>query len=159
MNDIDNVSNTLQNNLTQILSSLVMLISVMGMMFYVSWRMTLIAISVLPACLVVTFVISRYSRRYFRRQWDHMGELNGHIEEMYTGHNIVKVFGHEQNAIAEFDEINDELYRVSRKAQFISGTAAASTFSKQPFATAASIAPPYAGPSSTAGHRSRNTST
>ena len=51
-----------------------------------------------------------------------MGELNGHIEEMYTGHNIVKVFGHEQNAIAEFDEINDELYRVSRKAQFISGT-------------------------------------
>ena len=122
MNDIDNVSNTLQNNLTQILSSLVMLISVMGMMFYVSWRMTLIAISVLPACLVVTFVISRYSRRYFRRQWDHMGELNGHIEEMYTGHNIVKVFGHEQNAIAEFDEINDELYRVSRKAQFISGT-------------------------------------
>lgn len=67
MNDIDNVSNTLQNNLTQILSSLVMLISVMGMMFYVSWRMTLIAISVLPACLVVTFVISRYSRRYFRR--------------------------------------------------------------------------------------------
>ena len=67
-------------------------------------------------------MISRYSRRYFRRQWDHMGELNGHIEEMYTGHNIVKVFGHEQNAIAEFDEINDELYRVSRKAQFISGT-------------------------------------
>ena len=122
MNDIDNVSNTLQNNLTHILSSLVMLISVMGMMFYVSWRMTLIAISVLPACLVVTFVISRYSRRYFRRQWDHMGELNGHIEEMYTGHNIVKVFGHEQNAIEEFDEINDELYRVSRKAQFISGT-------------------------------------
>lgn len=92
MNDIDNVSNTLQNNLTQILSSLVMLISVMGMMFYVSWRMTLIAISVLPACLVVTFVISRYSRRYFRRQWDHMGELNGHIEEMYT------VYGFAQEA-------------------------------------------------------------
>lgn len=122
MNDIDNVSNTLQNNLTQILSSTVMLFSVLGMMFYVSWRMTLIAISVLPACLIITFVVSRHSRRYFRRQWDHMGELNGHIEEMYTGHNIVKVFGHEQNAIDEFDDINDELYRVSRKAQFISGT-------------------------------------
>ncbi|HIT53967.1 MAG TPA: ABC transporter ATP-binding protein [Candidatus Fimivicinus intestinavium] len=122
MNDIDNVSNTLQNNLTQILTSTVMLVSVLGMMFYVSWRMTLIAVSVLPACLIVTLLISRRSRRYFRRQWDHMGELNGHIEEMYTGHNIVKVFGHEKNAIEEFDDINDELYLVSRRAQFISGT-------------------------------------
>lgn len=121
MNDIDNVSNTLQNNLTQVITSVITFISVLAMMIYVSPVMTLIAVSVLPACLIVTLVISRRSKRYFRQQWDRMGQLNGHIEEMYTGHKIVKVFGHEQKAINEFDDINEELYTVSRKAQFISG--------------------------------------
>lgn len=121
MNDIDNISNTLQNNLTQTITSVITFFSVLAMMIYVSPTMTLIAVSVLPACLVVALLVSRRSKRYFRQQWDRMGQLNGHIEEMYTGHKIVKVFGHEQKAINEFDDINEELYTVSRKAQFISG--------------------------------------
>lgn len=121
-NDIDNISNTLQNNFTQIVTSSVTLIGVLAMMFYVSWEMTLITLSVIPACLIVALFIAKRSRKYFRAQWDRTGELNGHIEEMYNGHNIVKVFGHEKEAIEEFNEINEELYTSSRKAQFISGT-------------------------------------
>lgn len=122
MNDIDNISNTLQNNFTQIITSTATLLGVLAMMIYVSWKMTLITLSVIPACLIVALFIAKRSRRYFRAQWDHTGELNGHIEEMYNGHNIVKVFGHEKEAIDEFNEINEELYTSSRKAQFISGT-------------------------------------
>ena len=121
-NDIDNISNTLQNNFTQIVTSSVTLIGVLAMMIYVSWEMTLITLSVIPACLIVALFIAKRSRKYFRAQWDRTGELNGHIEEMYNGHNIVKVFGHEKEAIEEFNEINEELYTSSRKAQFISGT-------------------------------------
>ncbi len=121
-NDIDNISNTLQNNFTQIVTSSATLIGVLAMMIYVSWEMTLITLSVIPACLIVALFIAKRSRKYFRAQWDRTGELNGHIEEMYNGHNIVKVFGHEKEAIEEFNEINEELYTSSRKAQFISGT-------------------------------------
>ena len=122
MNDIDNISNTLQNNFTQIITSTATLIGVLAMMIYVSWEMTLITLSVIPACLIVALFVAKRSRKYFRAQWDRTGELNGHIEEMYNGHNIVKVFGHEKEAIDEFNEINEELYTSSRKAQFISGT-------------------------------------
>ena len=122
MNDIDNISNTLQNNFTQIITSTATLIGVLAMMVYVSWEMTLITLSVIPACLIVALFVAKRSRKYFRAQWDRTGELNGHIEEMYNGHNIVKVFGHEKEAIDEFNEINEELYTSSRKAQFISGT-------------------------------------
>lgn len=122
MNDIDNISNTLQNNFTQIITSSATLIGVLAMMIYVSWEMTLITLSVIPACLIVALFVAKRSRKYFRAQWDRTGELNGHIEEMYNGHNIVKVFGHEKEAIDEFNEINEELYTSSRKAQFISGT-------------------------------------
>lgn len=122
MNDIDNISNTLQNNFTQIITSTATLIGVLAMMIYVSWKMTLITLSVIPACLIVALFVAKHSRKYFRAQWDRTGELNGHIEEMYNGHNIVKVFGHEKEAIEEFNEINEELYTASRKAQFISGT-------------------------------------
>lgn len=121
-NDMDNISNTLQNNLVQLLTSVSTLIGVFCMMLYVSTRMTLVSVSVIPLCMVVTFVIARRSERYFRRQWDTLGELNGHIEEMYTGHKIVKAFDREDTAVEEFDEINDELFEVSRKAQFMSGT-------------------------------------
>ena len=123
MNDIDNISNTLQNNFTQIITSTATLIGVLAMMIYVSWEMTLITLSVIPACLIVALFVAKRSRKYFRAQWDRTGELNGHIEEMYNGHNIVKVFGHEKEAIDEFNEINEELYTSSRKAQFISGVA------------------------------------
>lgn len=121
MNDIDNISNTLQNNLVQIITSAVSFIGMLGLMFYVSWQLTLITLSVLPPSLLIISRIAKRSKRYFRRQWDETGELNGHIEEMYTGHNLIKVFDHEKQAIEEFDDINVELTKVSYKAQFISG--------------------------------------
>ena len=121
MNDIDNISNTLQNNLVQIIPSAVSFIGMLGLMFYVSWQLTLITLSVLPPSLLIISRIAKRSKRYFRRQWDETGELNGHVEEMYTGHNLIKVFDHEKQAIEEFDDINVELTKVSYKAQFISG--------------------------------------
>lgn len=121
MNDIDNISNTLQNNLVQIITSAVSFIGMLGLMFYVSWQLTLITLSVLPPSLLIISRIAKRSKRYFRRQWDETGELNGHVEEMYTGHNLIKVFDHEKQAIEEFDDINVELTKVSYKAQFISG--------------------------------------
>lgn len=84
MNDIDNISNTLQNNLIQIITSAVSFIGMLALMFYVSWQLTLITLSVLPPSLLVISIISKRSKRYFRRQWDETGNINGHIEEMYT---------------------------------------------------------------------------
>ena len=121
MNDIDNISNTVQHNLVQILSSVVSFAGMLTLMFVVSTRMTGATLGILPPSLLVVWLISRRSRLYFRQQWSRMGELNGHIEEMYTGHQLVKVFNHEQKAMAEFDEINRELARVAHRAQFISG--------------------------------------
>ena len=93
MNDIDNISNTLQNNLIQIITSAVSFIGMLALMFYVSWQLTLITLSVLPPSLLVISIISKRSKRYFRRQWDETGNINGHIEEMYTGHTLIKVGG------------------------------------------------------------------
>ena len=121
MNDIDNISNTLQNNLIQIITSAVSFIGMLALMFYVSWQLTLITLSVLPPSLLVISIISKHSKRYFRRQWDETGNINGHIEEMYTGHTLIKVFDHEEQAIDEFDDINVSLAKAGYKAQFISG--------------------------------------
>ena len=121
MNDIDNISNTLQNNLIQIITSAVSFIGMLALMFYVSWQLTLITLSVLPPSLLVISIISKRSKRYFRRQWDETGNINGHIEEKYTGHTLIKVFDHEEQAIDEFDDINVSLAKAGYKAQFISG--------------------------------------
>ncbi len=121
VNDIDNISNAFQHIVTQFVSTAVMTVGVFCIMLSISPRMTLITLSVLPPGLLIVYAISRRSKRFFREQWDRTGELNGHIEEMYTGHNLVKVFGREQYAVEEFDDINDQLALVSRKAQFISG--------------------------------------
>ena len=121
MNDIDNISNTLQNNLIQIITSAVSFLGMLALMFYVSWQLTLITLSVLPPSLLVISLISKHSKRYFRRQWDETGNINGHIEEMYTGHTLIKVFDHEKQAIDEFDDINVSLAKAGYKAQFISG--------------------------------------
>ena len=121
MNDIDNISNTLQNNMVQIITSAVSFLGMLGLMFYVSWQLTLLTLAVLPPSLILVAFIAKKSRRYFRRQWNETGELNGHVEEMYTGHNLVKVFDYEDKSIEEFDDINTELAKVGYKAQFISG--------------------------------------
>ena len=120
-NDIDNIQNTFQNNLIQVITSVVSVVGVFAIMLYISPIMTLISVIVLPFGLLLALVLLRVSRRYFRENWRTMGDLNGHIEEMYTGHKIVKVFGHTRRSVAEFTEINNELCDVGRKAQFYSG--------------------------------------
>lgn len=120
-NDIDNIQNTFQNNLIQILTSVISVVGVFGIMLYISPRMTLISLIVLPFGLIIALFVLKASRKYFRENWKTMGELNGHIEEMYSGHKIVRIFGHTGKAKEEFNEINHELYNIGRKAQFLSG--------------------------------------
>lgn len=121
INDVDNIDLTLQNNFIQIITCIVTCLGTLVVMLMVSVKMTLITLSIVPVCAFVGFSLAGRSKRYFRSLWRKTGELNGHIEEMYTGHQIVKAFCHEEKAIEEFDEINEELYTVSKRAQFISG--------------------------------------
>ncbi|MCR8642745.1 ABC transporter ATP-binding protein/permease [Paenibacillus sp. N1-5-1-14] len=121
VNDVDNISSTLQQSLTQLITSVVTLIGVIIMMLTISPLMTLILILTLPLSAVVIKAITSRSKGYFKGQQEELGKLSGHVEEMYTGHNIVKAFGHEDKSVAKFEEINDRLYNSGQKAQFISG--------------------------------------
>ncbi|MGE5703558.1 MAG: ABC transporter ATP-binding protein [Clostridia bacterium] len=121
VNDVDNISNTLQQSLTQLITSVVTLVGVIVMMLTISPLMTLILVITLPLSFVVTKAIATRSQTFFRGQQSTLGELNGHVEEMYTGHRIIKAFGHEKKSVATFDEINDKLYESGWRAQFISG--------------------------------------
>ncbi|EGK11666.1 ABC transporter ATP-binding protein [Kroppenstedtia eburnea] len=121
VNDVDNISNTLQQSLTQLITALVTLVGVVVMMLTISPLMTLIVILTLPLSFLVTAMIASRSQRYFMGQQRALGELNGHVEEMYTGHQIVKAFGREDRSISDFNRINGKLYDSGWKAQFISG--------------------------------------
>lgn len=120
-NDIDNISTTLQQSLTQLITSIVTIIGVIVMMLTISPLMTLVVILTLPLYIGITALVAKYSQKYFAAQQKEIGALNGHVEEMYTGHKIVKAFGHESDSIQEFKNINDRLYKAGWKAQFISG--------------------------------------
>ena len=120
-NDIDNINNTFQNNIINLINSVVTFVGVFGIMLYNNRLMTAVSLSPLPFGLIAALVILNTSKKYFRRHWEVMGDVNGHIEEMITGHSIVKVFGHERKAIDEFRLINDNLYKLGYKAQFLSG--------------------------------------
>ncbi len=120
-NDMDTISTTLQQSLTQLITSVATIIGILIMMLSISPVMTLIALFTLPACGVLTVWIAKKSQKYFAKQQKTLGELNGHVEEMYTGHKIVKVFGHEKESIERFQKVNDELYHSGWKAQFMSG--------------------------------------
>jgi len=120
-NDMDNIATTLQQSLTQLITSLITIIGIFFMMLSISPLLTLIALVTLPASGVITALIAKYSQKFFKQQQKSIGELSGHVEEMYTGHKIVKAFGHEKDSIAEFKKINEELYGVGWKAQFMSG--------------------------------------
>jgi ATP-binding cassette, subfamily B, multidrug efflux pump len=121
VNDMDNISTTLQQNLTQLITSVVTVIGVIIMMLTISPLLTLVVVITLPLSIVVTTVIAKRSQTYFARQQRALGELNGHVEEMYNGHKIVKAFGGESKGIATFDECNDKLYEAGWRAQFVSG--------------------------------------
>ena len=120
-NDVDNISTTLQQSLTQLITSIVTIVGIIIMMLTISPLMTLVVILTLPLYIVVTAFVAKRSQKYFAAQQKEIGELNGHVEEMYTGHKIVKSFGHEKDSIQEFRNINDRLYNAGWKAQFISG--------------------------------------
>ncbi len=120
-NDIDNISQTLQQSLTQLITSVLTVVGVLIMMLTISPLLAAISLLAVPASLVVTVVIASRSQKQFIAQWEQTGSLNGHVEEMHTGHAIVKLFGRQEEAIAEFDSRNEALYQASFKAQFISG--------------------------------------
>lgn len=120
-NDIDTIGSTLQQSLTQFITSVVTLVGIIIMMLTISPWLTLIAFVSLPLSLFVIQPILKRSQKQFANQQKSLGQLNGHIEEMYTGHSVVKAFGHEKKAVEQFDEVNEKLYEAGRKAQFISG--------------------------------------
>lgn len=120
-NDIDTIGSTLQQSVTQFITSVVTIVGILAMMLWISPVLTLIALVSLPLSIFVIRPFLKRSQKHFADQQRTLGNLNGHIEEMYTGHQVVKVFGHEKKAIAEFDEVNEQLYDAGRKAQFISG--------------------------------------
>ncbi|ADL52581.1 ABC transporter ATP-binding protein [Clostridium cellulovorans] len=120
-NDLDTVGSTLQQSLTQLITSVVTIIGIFIMMLSISPVMTLIAVVTLPVSVIITQMIAKKSQGYFKAQQKTLGQINGHVEEMYTGHNIVKAFGHEKKSIEQFDKLNDELYDSGWKSQFISG--------------------------------------
>ena len=121
VNDMDNISTTLQQSLTQLITSAVTLLGVIVLMLTISPLLSLVVVLTLPLSLFVTMGIAKRSQNYFRTQQRSLGHLNGHVEEMYSGHKIVKAFGHEGRSIAKFTELNEQLYNAGWRAQFASG--------------------------------------
>jgi ATP-binding cassette, subfamily B, multidrug efflux pump len=120
-NDIDNIQQTMQQVLTQMISSFLTIIGVLALMFWISPLLAVISLVVLPVSAGLAMVIAKRSQKQFTLQWERTGDLNGHVEEMFSGHNIVKIFGRQKEAIAVFDGHNADLFDASFKAQFISG--------------------------------------
>ena len=120
-NDVDTISQTLNQSLSQILTSTVTVLGILVMMFSISWQMSLVALLVLPLAGGVITLIAKSSQKQFLRQQTQLGELNGHIEEMYGGHQVMRVFNGQKKSIAKFSKINDRLQESAWKAQFFSG--------------------------------------
>ena len=121
-NDIDNIAQTLQQSLTQLITALFTVVGVLVLMFVISPVLAVISLLAVPLSVVVTILIASRSQKQFAAQWEHTGTLNGHVEEMHSGHAIVKVFGRQREAIERFDIENERLFDASYRAQFISGT-------------------------------------
>ena len=119
-NDVDTVSNTLSQNLSQIVTSVTTIVGVLAMMLWISWQMTMAALLILPLALVLVRFIIKRSQRYFRKNQAYLGHINGHIEEMFTGHNVMKAYNGEERSIKQFDGLNNELYDAGWKSQFLS---------------------------------------
>ncbi|WP_119326977.1 ABC transporter ATP-binding protein [Companilactobacillus musae] len=121
INDMDNIAGTLQQSLTQLVTSSVTFVGIIWMMFTISWKLTLIALATVPLSLIVVGLIAPQSQKFFKRQQASLGLLNNQVEENYSGHVVVKSFNHEQESIDEFEKENAKLYKASWKAQLISG--------------------------------------
>ncbi|WP_069767765.1 MULTISPECIES: ABC transporter ATP-binding protein [unclassified Streptomyces] len=120
-NDIDNIGQTLQQSMGQLVNSLLTVVGVLAMMFWVSWILALVALVTVPLSALVATRVGKRSQPHFVQQWRTTGKLNAHIEEMYTGHTLVKVFGRQDESAQQFAEQNDALYEAGFKAQFNSG--------------------------------------
>lgn len=120
-NDVDNVSGTLQQSIIQLISGMIMVVGIVVMMMTISPLLTLISIFLMPLYVLISRSSASRSQKFYREQQKTLGELNGHIEEMFTGHKVVKAFGYESKSIQRFDKINETLYQAGWKAQFISG--------------------------------------
>ncbi len=120
-NDIDTLSQNLNQSITQIITSICTLIGVLIMMFSISWEMTLVSLLILPVTVFIVKNVVGKSQKYFKKQQDYLGHVNGQVEEIYGGHTIVKAFNGENEAIKEFSKANKELYQSAWKSQFLSG--------------------------------------
>jgi ATP-binding cassette subfamily B protein len=120
-NDIDNIGQTLQQSMGQLINSLLTIVGVLAMMFYVSWLLALVALVTVPLSFLVATRVGKRSQPHFVQQWRTTGQLNAHIEEMYTGHTLVKVFGRQEESAKLFAEQNEALYEAGFRAQFNSG--------------------------------------
>lgn len=120
-NDIDTLSQTLNQSVTQIITSVTQLVGILIMMFSISWQMSLVALSIVPVSLILVLLIVKHSQKHFKQQQEYLGHVNGHIEEMYGGHIVMKAFNGEENSVKQFTQYNDELYSSAWKSQFFSG--------------------------------------
>ncbi len=120
-NDIDTLSQNLNQSITHIITSICTIIGILIMMFSISWEMTLVSLVILPVATVIVRFIVKKSQKFFQRQQEYLGHVNGQVEEIYGGHNIVKAFNGEEKAIEAFKKQNRELYRSGWRSQFLSG--------------------------------------
>lgn len=120
-NDVDTVGQTLNQSMTQIITSITMILGILGMMLSISWQMTLVAIVTLPMSFGLLAFIVKRSQRYFKEQQETLGHLNGHIEEMFGGHAVMKVFNGQERSMATFSKYNTNLFGSAWKSQFLSG--------------------------------------
>jgi len=121
VNDLDNISSTLQQNLTQLITSLLSVTGIIIMMLTISWILTIVVVLTLPLSVTIVAAIAKRSQAFFVRQQQALGELNGHVAEMYSGHAIVTAYGHEVRSVARFDELNENYYDGAWRAQFATG--------------------------------------
>lgn len=120
-NDVDNVQQALQQVLSQLMNAVLMLLGITAMMFWVSWQLALVALLVLPLTAVVLGIIGSRSQKQFAQQWRSTGELNGHVEETFSGHEVISIFGRGKASREEFRQRNEQLFQSSATAQFLSG--------------------------------------
>lgn len=119
-NDVDTISNSLTSTVTQILNSIINIVGVLFMMFSIDWKLTIISLLIIPLSGIAAGFIVKKSQKHFANNSKYMGEVNGHVEEMYSGHLLVKCYNYEEKSIEQFDELNDKLYNASYKSQFLS---------------------------------------
>lgn len=120
-NDVDTLSDTLNSSLSSSVTSIATVVGSLIMMLKYSWKLTLIAIAILPISLLVISIIFKYSQKYFKLQQDELGQINGHIEEIYSGHNVISIYNGEEKALEKFDDINNRLFKSSYKGNVLSG--------------------------------------